>query len=127
MIAARSESSPQGTQRNTGEGLSFACVPLVRGPLNRRGVILSDSASDFAMLTCATNPFQCVATGGVVRRVGEWHFSAFGSPLVVVGRGVVLDIRGLSGVVFVDAGNFILGLGELVARPPAAMAFTGRC
>src|SRR5258708_7460181 len=102
MIAARSESSPQGTQRNTGEGLSFACVPLVRGPLNRRGVILSDSASDFAMLTCATNPFQCVATGGVVSRAADRHFSAFESPLVVVDRGGAVDRRDLAGALSGD-------------------------
>src|SRR5260221_6162950 len=97
MIAARSESSPQGTQRNTGEGLSFACVPLVRGPLNRRGVILSDSASDFAMLTCATNPFQCVATGGVVSRAAGGHFSPFESPLVFLESGGAVGRRRLSG------------------------------
>src|SRR5258706_10939463 len=102
MIAARSESSPQGTQRNTGEGLSFACVPLVRGHLNRRGVILSDCASDFAMLTCATNPFQCVATGGVVRRASGRPFSAFESSLVVLDRGGAGVCRVLCGEISGD-------------------------
>src|SRR5258708_37481376 len=91
MIAAKSKSPPQGTQRNTRDGLSFACVRLVRGRLNHRGVILSDCASDFAMLTCATNPFQCVATGRVVSRAAGRHLSAFEALLVGLARGVAAD------------------------------------
>src|SRR6202140_5900632 len=86
MIAARSKSLPQGARGNTGGGLSFACVRLVLGPLDHRRVILSDCASDFAMLTCATNPFQCLATGRAVSRAADRHFSASEPVLVFVDR-----------------------------------------
>src|SRR6202040_887935 len=91
MIAARSKSLPQGARRNTGEGLSFACVRLVPGPRNCRRVILSDCLSDcesdFAMLACATNPFQCLASGRAVCRAADRHFSASESLLVLLDRG----------------------------------------
>src|ERR1700686_5820912 len=97
MIAARSKSLPQGARGNTGGGLSFACVRLVLGPLDHRRVILSDCASDFAMLTCATNPFQCLATGRAVSRAADRHFSASEPVLVIVDCGDASDRRDLAG------------------------------
>src|SRR5580704_19657168 len=97
----------EGTRRNTGEGLSFACVRLVLGPLDCRRVILwdclSDCESDFAMLTCATNVFQCLASGCAVCRAADRHFSASESLLVVVDCGGATDRCDLAGAASGDS------------------------
>src|ERR1700682_1569722 len=121
MIAARSEALPQRARRNTGEGLSFACVRLVLGSLNLQTRVvlsdcLSDCASDFAMLTCATNPFQCLASGRAVCRATDRHFSASESLLVLVARGGAADCGDLAGAGSGDSATAARRSGASAAR-----------
>src|SRR6266404_7106553 len=53
--------------------------------------------SDFAMLTCATNPLPCVASGRAVSRAADRHFSTSESLLVLVDCGGSADRCDLAG------------------------------
>src|SRR5260370_5928799 len=84
----------------------------------RACIVSADCKSDFAMLGCATNPFQCLASGHAIRGAADHYFSTSESLLVFLDCGGADDRRDLAGA---RSGDSATGsAGALAARHAVA-------
>src|SRR5260370_10379956 len=84
----------------------------------RACIVSADCKSDFAMLACATNPFQCLASSHAIRWAADRCFSTSESLLVFLDCGGAADRRDLAGARYGDSA--IGWAGALAARHAVA-------